>query len=139
MARVANWNVDNANEKMIHITMDRLEAAAKVVEHKAKSNLHSYIGKGKTTGISRPVYQSGKHKGKPWTARDFGALLSTIRTVRLYGDPNQNIWVMAGNKKVYYAQIVEFYCSYLRKALHGSKSTIRTIIRNGNTAKGGTF
>ena len=130
--RVANWNVKPAEDLCIAAAMDLLEECGKVVEASARARCP--VGT-----ISHGVYKTGKYAGRYWTARAAGALRKTIRTVRKYGDPNLNVWVMAGDSKVYYAQIVEFQTPFLRPALAGSKTAIKTIISNGTTAKGGTF
>ncbi len=143
--RIANWNPKINDAQIYDNVMDRLEAAGNVIARNARKILQSKIGKGKTTGISHGVYKRAYTKGKYhytgayWTSREFGSLLKTIRVVRKYGDPTQNVWVMAGNKKIYYAQIVEFYMPFLRLALSGSKTEIKTTISQGTTAKGGTF
>ncbi|MFA5261626.1 MAG: HK97 gp10 family phage protein [Candidatus Omnitrophota bacterium] len=137
--RAINWNPKAADKQIYANAMDRLEAAGKIVLERARSLCP--VGT-----ESRPMYKTGKYAGQPWTARDAGALKKTIRVVRKYGDENLNVWVIAGNKNVYYAHIVEFYTPFLRPALHGSKSEIVTVIKQGTmkggpsyTAKGGTF
>ena len=130
--RVSNWNPEKFDSEIINASMDRLEIAAEVVKKKAQQLCP--VGK-----ISRPVAERGKFAGKYWTAREPGSLKKTIRVTRLKGDPRGNILVMAGNKKVFYAQIVEFKNAFLRPALNGSKSEIFTIIKEGVTMKGGTF
>lgn len=132
MARVATWNVEKVNGKIMHKAMDRLEAAGNVIAEKAR--MKCPVGT-----ISRPMYKTGRYAGCEWTKRDAGALKQTIRVVRKNGDPNLNIWIMAGNKVTFYAQFVEFFTPFLRPALRGSKSEIRRIISNGTTSMGGTF
>jgi len=137
--RAQNWNPKIADEQIYSNAMDRLEMAANRVAEKAEALCP--VGT-----KSRPMYKTGKFAGKPWTARDAGALKKSIRVVRKYGDEHLNIWVIAGNKNVYYAHIVEFYTPFLRPALFGSRSEIQTVIKQGTmrggpsyTAKGGTF
>ena len=130
--RIANWNVAKYDVQIIGNAMDRLEECGNIIAVNARVSCP--VGT-----ESHPIYKTGKYAGKYWTARDAGALQKTIRVVRKYGDPTHNVWVMAGNKKVYYAQIVEFYTPFLRPALNGSKTEIRRIISNGTTAKAGTF
>jgi len=132
MARVARWNPKIADNGIYNNAMDRLEAAGNVVGKKAR--VKCPVGT-----ISRPMYKTGMYAGKYWTSRDAGALKKTIRVVRKYGDPLHNVWVMAGNKQVYYAQIVEFYTPFLRPALRGTKTEIKRVISNGTIALGGTF
>jgi len=137
--RVQNWNPKVADKQIYSNAMDRLESAALVV--KARAEHLCPVGT-----ESRPMYKTGKFAGKPWTARDAGALKKTIRVVRKYGDEHLNVWVIAGNRNVYYAHIVEFYTPFLRPAFYGSKSEIQTVIRQGTMkggpsyiAKGGSF
>ena len=139
MARVARWNPQIADNGIYNNAMDRLEAAGNAVAEKARSKCP--VGT-----ISRPMYKTGIYAGKYWTQRDAGALKKSIRVVRKYGDPLHNVWVIAGNHKVYYAQIVEFYTPFLRPALRGTKSEIKRIIKQRNMkgsisyiALGGTF
>jgi hypothetical protein len=120
------------DEQIYANAMDRLEAAGNIIAEKAR--LKCPVGT-----LSRPVYQTGRYAGAYWTARDAGALKSTIRVVRKYGDPTHNVWVMAGNKKVYYAQVVEYYTPFLRPSLTGSRTDIKRVISQGTIAFGGTF
>ena len=129
--RVNSWNPKAADEEIYAEAMDRLEKAANAVKRRARAAC--------PVGKSRPMYKTGRFANKPWTAREAGALKKTIRVVRKYGDRSHNVWVMAGNKDVFYAQIVEYRTPFLRPSLAGSKSEIATIISNGTTAKGGTF
>ena len=56
-----------------------------------------------------------KHKG-----------LKTIRAVMKKG--TNDVWIIAGNKKVYYARIVEFYTPFMRPALNSSKAAAKRIL-----------
>ena len=132
MARVARWNPKIYDNGIYNTAMDRLEAAGNDIAKRARA-------KCKVGTVSRPMYKTGRYAGQAWTARDAGALIKTIRVVRKYGDPLHNVWVMAGNKQVYYAQIVEFYTPFLRPALRGSKSAIKRIVSQGKPMLGGTF
>lgn len=143
--RVSNWNPKINDAAIYGNVMNRLEAAGNVIARNARRILQSKIGKGKTTGISHGVYKraytKGKYHytGKYWTSREFGSLLKTIRVVRKHGDPTQDVWIMAGTKKIYYAQIVEFYMPFLRPALRESKTEIKRTISQGTITMGGTF
>ena len=130
--RIANWNPKINDAEIYGNAMDRLEAAGNVIATKARQKCP--VG---TT--SRPMYKTGMYAGKYWTVRDAGALRKTIRVVRKYGDPTHNVWVMAGNKKVYYAQIVEYYTPFLRPALSASKTEIVTVIKQMKMSGGGTY
>ena len=129
MARVGFWHPKEVEDVIIENAMQRLEQAGEIVAQKARSIVP--VGT-----KSRPMYQTGRYAGCEWTKRDAGALKKTIRVVRKNGDPNLNIWIMAGNKVTYYAQIVEFYTPFLRRALGGSKAAIRSALGVGKTVKG---
>jgi len=82
--------------------MDRLEDAAELVAVRARQLCP--IGK-----IRRPRYNNGP----AWTEREPGTLRSTIRVVRLKGDPNLDVRVYAGSRtheanEGYYAHMVEY-------------------------------
>ena len=125
--RVEVWHPEAITAEIEKKAMDRLERAGAVVASKARQKVP--IGK------DRPPYKNGKE----WTARRAGALKSTIRVVRLKGDPKLNIRVYAGNKEVYYARWVEMGSvhnraprkPFLRPALSESKSQIKSTVENG--------
>lgn len=137
--RVSNWNPQKYDKEFAEASMARLRKAANVIADATRKKLkRQKYGIGK---ISRPVYRRGPYKGEPWTAREPGALLKTIRVVEkhdtegalmvdMFGK-NRNIRVYAGTKDVYYAKIVEYYAPYLRPALNASKNQIRSILENG--------
>lgn len=138
--RVSNWNPQKYDGEIIGISMKRLEKAAEEIRWQAILKLKMEIGKGKTTGISRPIYKKGKYAGAIWTARNFGDLIHTIRVVKKYGDEigtiigfsgTRNVRVYAGNYLVWWAKIFEYYRPFLRPALNASKKKIRTILENG--------
>jgi len=120
MAVLKTVNLEKVNGKIIGNAMDRLEEAGNVIAAKARANVR--VGT-----LSRPVYRTGKYAGKFWTARTAGELKTTIRVVRKYGDPTHNVWVIAGNKKVYYAQIVEFNWPFMRPALRAARNAIKSV------------
>lgn len=100
--------------------MDVLEKLGEVVAEKARAKCP--VGT-----KSRPVYKSGPYAGEEWTKRDAGALRRSIRVVRKYGDPEMNVWVMAGNKVTYYAAIVEHYTPFLKPAMRGIRAEAKRI------------
>ncbi len=132
--RVSNWNSQKFDGEFLSASMDRLNLAAELIKMRARLNLKRQIGLGKTTGISHGPYKTGKYAGQPWTARDFGSLLKTLRVVKkkeqgtLIGTVGRNIRVYAGNYLVWWAAIFEFYRPYLRTALNASKAEIRSIL-----------
>lgn len=130
MARVSNWKPEQFDSEFANAAMDRLRKAAHVIADKASANCP--VGT-----ISRPMYKTGPYAGKPWTARDAGALKKTIRVVEKKEQgaailENRNVRVYAGNYIVYYAKIVEYAVkAFLRPALNASKGEIRNILENG--------
>jgi len=137
VSRIAFWDVKPLNQEIMRNGMRRLRKAGEVVARKARSKFPPIGSK----NISRPMYQRGRYKNQPWTARVAGSLKKTIRVVEKHGAEagpyveiragQLNIRVYAGTKMVYYAQIVEFYTPYLRPALNASRSKILSIMQNG--------
>lgn len=134
MARIAFWDFKPLHKEVTRNVMKRLEKSAEVVKRKAQSKCP--VGT-----LSRPMYTKGRYAGQFWTARDAGALKKSIRVVKKHGAEaggfielragSLNIRVYAGTKKVYYAQIVEFYTPFMRPALDASISKIKSIMLNG--------
>jgi len=136
--RVSNWNPEIYKGEFMTASMNRLKLAAELIKMRAKLRLKNEIGRGKTTNISRGPYKTGKYAGEPWTARDFGSLLKTLRVVEkkeqygtLVWSTGKNIRVYAGNYLVWWAAIFEYYRPYLRSALNESKAEVRSILENG--------
>ena len=135
MAKVANWNPNVLDEEIFGNAMDRLRECAELVAKQARSNLSAQIGRGKTSGISHPPYKKGQAAGMSWTARRAGALMKSIRVVERKPGAGfasvqigRNIWVMAGNYDVYYAQIFEYKHPFLRPALNQVRSQMKAIL-----------
>lgn len=127
MGKVAFWNPKIVDKEIMHNAMVRLKKGAEVVAKKARLKCPE-------GSISRPMYKTGRYAGQAWTARDAGALKRSIRVVEKHGDEGarkRNIRIYAGTKRVFYAQLVEYYTPFLRKALNTSKSKIRSILLNG--------
>lgn len=138
--RVSYANLKSENQRIFGNAMDVLEKLGQVVAEKARGNLFKHIGKGQplhygkrsknyqpTSWISHGAYKTGKYSGEEWTARRFGSLVRSIRVVRKYGDPEMNVWVMAGNKVTYYASIVEHYTPFLKPAMRGIRAEAKRI------------
>ena len=85
MAKLKRWNWTEANRMVNTGTRKRLLMAGELIATEVRTKLKGQIGKGKTTGISRPVYKTGVHRGQPWTQRNFGELLNSIRVVEKIG------------------------------------------------------
>lgn len=122
MAKVKRWNWNEANRMVNGETRKRLLTAAEMIKTEIRTKLKRSIGKGETTGISRPIYKTGKHRGQPWTQRNFGELLGSVRVVEkreAWGfeiQKERNVRVYAGHYLAYYAQIFEFDRPYMRPA-----------------------
>ena len=132
--RVEYWNPNQYDQTFENITVDRLVKAAKVVRASTKKRLSSELGKGKTTGINRPVYMTGDKAGEPYTAREFGQMMSSIRLVqkrtkvRKALSKKKNIRIYAGHYLAFYANIFEFYRPFMRPAFEQSVPMIKTLI-----------
>lgn len=133
MARVSNWSPQKYDQEFIGASMKRLRKGAEVIRDRAKANCR--VGT-----ISRPIYKRGPYAGQEWTKRDAGALRKTIRVVERKTSGAElsilgkirNIRVYAGNRTVYYAQVVEYAGKkFLRPAVNSSKNQIRQILENG--------
>lgn len=133
--RVEFFDPDKFDQDFENVAISRLLDAAYIVKDEVVRQLRSRIGSGETTGISRPVYKSGPYAGLYWTARDFGALLTSIRVVerktksgRPFKNRKKNIRVYAGTKKAFYARIFEYNKPFMRPALYGTLDKVKAII-----------
>lgn len=132
--RVENWNPNVADQEFANVAMYRLLEAAYVVKDNTVRHLRSQIGKGKTTGINRPMYKSGDYAGKAWTAREFGQMLKSVRVTRKKSKTGKllmkkrNIRIYAGHYLAFYADIFEYRNPFMRPALVQSLSEIKSII-----------
>jgi len=130
--RVANWNPGALNE-FKGVAYDHLLTAAYVVKDTTVRRLRGQIRR----NINRPVYKKGPYAGEPWTARNAGALLRSVRLVQKKEDMGlqqgratadfTNIRVYAGNYLAYYADIFEFYTPFMRPAWEASMSEVKAI------------
>jgi hypothetical protein len=112
-------------DDFVYIVYEGLLDAAYAVKDNAVRNLRSKIGIGKTKGINRPIYKTGKYAGKYWTAREFGNLIKSIRVVEKTSEQGKivdqkNVRVYAGTKMAYYASIFEYgsKTAFLRPAFY---------------------
>ena len=135
--RMYEWNPNKADATFQKTGVDFLVKAAKVIRNNAKKRLAQEIGKGKTTGINRPV--SGPNAPRwplvPWTARTFGELMYSIRVVQQKTpitkkiSKKRNVRVYAGQYMAFYPQIFEFYRPFFRPAVEESIPTIEATIK----------
>jgi len=119
MAEFIGWDSREIQNAIMKENVGKLESAGQVIAEKARAKCP--VGK-----TSRPMYQTGRYAGQSWTARDSGALKKSIRVVQRKGV--NDVWVIAGNKQVYYARIVEYYTPFMRPALRSSLRRIKTIL-----------
>jgi hypothetical protein len=133
--RVEYWNPEAGYKEFSHISHERLMKAAKVIKRTIQRRLISQIGKGKTTGINRPVYLTGKYAGKPWTAREAGTMLKSVRIVEReesFGTSNldiaDNVRIYTGHYMAFYANIFEAYRPFMRPAMEESLPKVKQIM-----------
>ena len=136
MANV-KWNTTEFELACVGATMERLEAAGKIVRDDAKRTLEP-----KLEGLWREhgPYKSGPYAGETWTARYKKKMLDTVRVVRKHGDTkSRNVWIMAGNYNTWWAIQMEYgrggwkggRRSFLRPALKGAAAAMKNVIENG--------
>lgn len=133
--KMINWNPSRADATFEQIGVDKLVKAANIIRASVKRKLSAQIGRGATTGINRPVYRSGDNAGANWTARDFGNMLKSVRTVQKKTrsgkalSKKRNVRVYVGHYTAFYAQVFEFYRPFMRPAVEESLPMIETMIR----------
>lgn len=132
--RVENWNPNAMDQTFEDVSIERLMAGANVLRATVKRRLTAEIGKGVTTGISRPVYKKGDAAGKPWTMRQFGTLLKSVRVTQKKSKSGKLLWkkrnvrVYVGHYLAYYADIFEYSRPFMRPALIESLPMIQVAI-----------
>lgn len=132
--RIERWDPNRMDATFENVAVERLVKAAKVVRAKTKRKLAAQIGRGKTTGINRPVYLTGDYAGEPWTAREFGQMLDSVRVVRKRTkvrkalSKKRSVRIYAGHYLAFYANIFEYYRPFMRPALEESVPMIKTLI-----------
>jgi hypothetical protein len=129
------WNPNDVNRMIENTSVERLEKAAKILRAAVKKRLAAQIGKGKTTGINRPVYLTGTDAGAPWTAREFGAMMNSVRVTRKRTpktkalSKKRNVRVYVGHYLVWYASFFEYYRPFARPAYKESLPMIWSMIK----------
>jgi len=132
--RLENFNPNRYDQSFEDVAVERLVKAANIIRAATKRKLSAKIGKGETTGISRPIYKTGSYAGQPWTKRDFGELMKSIRVTQKkskYGKPlwrKRNVRVYAGHYLAYYADIFEYSEPFMRPAFAESEPMIATLL-----------
>jgi hypothetical protein len=122
MARI-KWDITQIFPEIINSGMGRIKQCAEVVASHARTNC-------KVGTISRPA------KGQFWTEREIGAMKATIRVVVKNDSTSRNVWIMAGNKKTWWAIQMEYgrggwkggRKSFLRPAIAQSTAEVKNII-----------
>jgi len=133
---VEYWKPEAAYRDFSNVSKKRVLTAAYVIKDSVVRHLRSQIGTGKTTGISRPVYKIGgisRYAGQPWTARNFGELLKSVRVTQKkeIGTlvwSKQNVRIYAGNYLAYYASIFEFDKPFMRPAVEETLAEVKEIM-----------
>jgi len=149
MARMIGWNTEAFQAACVGVTMDRLEEAAHIIADDMKSILGGQLtgmqkisGKDSTRYIpweEHGAYETGKDAGKTWTERQKRAVIATIRVVRKKDSSSRNIWIMAGNFKVWWALQMEYgrggwhggRKSFIRPAMTKAPGVIQTCLESG--------
>jgi hypothetical protein len=132
--RVEYWDPEAGYKDFSHISHERLLTAAYVIKDATVRHLRSQIGKGKTTGINRPVYLTGDYAGQPWTAREFGQMLKSVRVVEKEESGVEvvkladNVRVYAGHFLAFYANIFEYYEPFMRPAMEETLNEVKQIL-----------
>lgn len=133
---IIKWDVSEKIPELRLLGMDRLVKAADIIRDEAKQILTNKI---KGPPITHPPYQTGKYAGQIWTAREYMAMVKTIRVVTKTDSTERNVWIMAGNYKTWWALQMEYghgdwrggKKAFLRPAINKSLSKIRSFIQNG--------
>jgi hypothetical protein len=122
------WNPTLADERIMERAVEKLDEIAETMAREIRKEIMS---KGLVGTVSRPMYRSGPYAGKYWTARDAGSMLRSVRIVKKNENGNlrsHNVWIMVGNRKVYYAKMVEHYTPFFRPAINRSKRVARQML-----------
>ena len=134
MARVTYWNLDLGKELATKEAMRRLRLAGGILKRSIKANLVVAIKDGT---YSRPPYKSGPYAGKWWTARDAGELVRSVRVAEDAEGVHNNILIICGNSKAYWATMYEFATNpkrgrkFFRPAISTSRSSMKAVLENG--------
>lgn len=127
------WDIDAFLEDCKDVSMEGLEACANIIRDEAKHILETKL---QSNWYEHGVYQSGPLKGVYYTEREWQAMVATIRTVpRRKGQPD-DVWVMAGNSKTWWAIQLEFGKGEWRG---GNRSFLRPALRKSLTAMKAVF
>jgi len=132
--RVEYWDNEAGYRDFSNVSKERVLKAANVIKRAVKRHLRSQIGTGTTTGISRPMYKTGKYHDQPWTARNFGELMDSVRITKkkeIYGKKLfdvENTRIYVGNYLAYYASIFEFDKPFMRPAVEETLAEIKSIM-----------
>jgi len=131
--RLEYWDETAGYKDFSNVSRERLLTAAYIIKDAVVRKLRSQIGTGKTTGINRPVYLTGDYPGRPWTAREAGTMLKSVRVVEQKKEgalvwKAQNVRVYCGHYMAWYANIFEFYRPFMRPAMEETLGTVKQIM-----------
>jgi hypothetical protein len=134
MAKVLNWTAPDKIPELRKAGIERLVQAAEIVRMNAILKLQGEL--------EEKYPEHGVYEKNPsfWTERHYREMIHTIRVVRKHESSERTVWIMAGNKKVWWAQQMEFGHGgwkggarpFLRAALSKSTPQIRAIIEGGH-------
>jgi HK97 gp10 family phage protein len=133
MVRIEGFKPEQFNHAEVEkIALARLVDAADVVAQAARRLC--------PVGKSHPKYQTGAYAGQDWTAREAGQLRDSIRVVLKKAEGGAalsrplNVRVYVGNKRAFYARMVEYGTSkmrarpFMRPALAAAANTVKSIL-----------
>lgn len=162
MAKI-NFNFSKYDFEIRQASLDRLEKAAEAIRDKAKALLsaqiketykeHGPYRRRYVKGSGLIGYMSGESSAANivyggtapiWTERQHGAMVKTIRVVRSKNPNINNVWVMAGNFKTWWAVQLEYgkgdwrgkKKSFLRPAMTAAAQGIRSALQGGAISEG---
>ena len=126
------FDIDAFLEDCKDVSLEGLEVCADIIRDEAKRILETKLV---SNWSEHGVYQSGDNEGVYWTERTWQAMVDTIRTTKGRAGQANDVWVMAGNSKTWWAVQLEFgkggwrggNRSFLRPALRKSLPAMKAV------------
>ena len=150
MAKILNWNAAAFEAACVEVGMNMLEEAANIIAENMKTILAPQVtGMQKITGKDSTryepwpehgEYETGEAAGQKWTARHKNEMIKTIRVRRKNDSASRNIWILAGNFKVWWALQMEYgkggwkggRKSFMRPAMRKAPAAIIAVLEGGS-------